>query len=80
MAFWDFYLVFFLSKEFCKMRKGKRIVSAASERDRQAFLRSVGAWKGLMDADKLIRDIYADRAGRRGTSESRTIDRSRRIL
>ena len=29
--------------------------------DDDAFRRSAGSWKGLVDAEKLIRDIYADR-------------------
>ena len=29
--------------------------------DVEAFRRAAGSWKGSIDADKLIRDIYADR-------------------
>ena len=29
--------------------------------DREAFLRSAGGWKGTIDAEALIRNIYADR-------------------
>jgi predicted DNA-binding antitoxin AbrB/MazE fold protein len=29
--------------------------------DDEAFLRSAGSWKGLVDAEKLIENIYADR-------------------
>jgi predicted DNA-binding antitoxin AbrB/MazE fold protein len=29
--------------------------------DREAFQRSAGQWKGTLDAEALIRDIYADR-------------------
>jgi predicted DNA-binding antitoxin AbrB/MazE fold protein len=31
------------------------------ERDLEAFRRAAGAWVGLVDAKKLIRDIYASR-------------------
>lgn len=31
------------------------------EPDREAFRRAAGGWKGSIDAEKLIRDIYADR-------------------
>jgi hypothetical protein len=34
-------------------------VSEGSEDE--AFLRSAGSWKGLVDAEKLIENIYADR-------------------
>jgi predicted DNA-binding antitoxin AbrB/MazE fold protein len=37
------------------------IVGIAEGSDREAFLRSKGSWKGLVDAEKLIRDIYEDR-------------------
>jgi len=37
------------------------IVKVPSERDFDAFVRSAGGWKGTIDADALIRDIYADR-------------------
>jgi len=29
--------------------------------DEEAFWRAAGGWKGLIDADRLIRNIYADR-------------------
>jgi len=29
--------------------------------DREAFKRAAGSWKGLIDAEELIRNIYADR-------------------
>lgn len=32
-----------------------------SDLDREAFLRSAGGWKGTIDAEALIRNIYADR-------------------
>jgi predicted DNA-binding antitoxin AbrB/MazE fold protein len=32
-----------------------------SEEDFEAFRRVAGAWKGKVDAEALIRDIYADR-------------------
>jgi predicted DNA-binding antitoxin AbrB/MazE fold protein len=37
------------------------VVGVAEDSDREAFLRSKGSWKGLVDAEKLIRDIYEDR-------------------
>jgi len=37
------------------------IVRVAEDPDREAFLRSRGSWKGLIDAEKLIHDIYEDR-------------------
>jgi predicted DNA-binding antitoxin AbrB/MazE fold protein len=37
------------------------IIGVAEDPDDQAFLRSKGGWKGLIDAEKLIRDIYEDR-------------------
>jgi predicted DNA-binding antitoxin AbrB/MazE fold protein len=37
------------------------VVRVAEGPDREAFLRSKGSWKGLIDAEKLIRDIYEDR-------------------
>ena len=32
-----------------------------TERDVKAFLAAAGGWKGLVDTDQLIKDIYADR-------------------
>lgn len=29
--------------------------------NREVFRRAAGGWRGLIDGDKLIRDIYADR-------------------
>ena len=37
------------------------VVSVAEDPDDEAFLRSRGGWRGLIDADKLIKDIYEDR-------------------
>ncbi len=37
------------------------IVEAPSTQDFAAFSRAAGAWKGTLDAEGLIRDIYADR-------------------
>ncbi|MCL5670607.1 MAG: antitoxin family protein [Acidobacteria bacterium] len=37
------------------------VMRLTEERDDEAFLRSAGGWKGLIDADKLIDDIYNDR-------------------
>jgi len=42
------------------------IFDVPGEADVEAFRRSAGAWKGLIDAEALIRDIYANR--RRGLS------------
>ena len=37
------------------------VIGVAEETDDEAFLRSAGSWKGLVDAEKLIENIYADR-------------------
>lgn len=37
------------------------IVDVPSERDFSAFRKSAGGWRGTIDAEKLIDDIYADR-------------------
>lgn len=37
------------------------VVGVADDSDDQAFLRSAGSWKGLIDAEKFIRDVYEDR-------------------
>ena len=37
------------------------ILDAPAERDFEAFRRSAGGWKGTIDAEALIRNIYADR-------------------
>jgi predicted DNA-binding antitoxin AbrB/MazE fold protein len=37
------------------------VVSVAEDSDDEAFLRSAGSWKGLIDAEKFIRDVYEDR-------------------
>ena len=55
------------TKEFARLKEAEAEVRSASrgtasERaDDDAFLRSAGGWKGLVDAEKLIRDIYNDR-------------------
>jgi hypothetical protein len=46
-------------------REGDEVPVTISEpveaRDIDALRRAAGAWKGLLDADALIADIYADR-------------------
>ena len=37
------------------------ILDVPSDEDFEAFRRAAGSWKGLVDADTLIRNIYADR-------------------
>lgn len=37
------------------------ILETPTSRDAEGLRRSAGAWKGNVDADKLIEDIYADR-------------------
>jgi predicted DNA-binding antitoxin AbrB/MazE fold protein len=37
------------------------VIAVAEDPDDEAFLRSKGGWKGLIDAERLIRDIYEDR-------------------
>jgi predicted DNA-binding antitoxin AbrB/MazE fold protein len=37
------------------------ILDVPSSEDQGAFHRAAGKWKGHMDAEALIRDIYADR-------------------
>jgi len=37
------------------------ILEVPSERDVEAFRRAAGGWKGTIDAEALIRNIYADR-------------------
>jgi predicted DNA-binding antitoxin AbrB/MazE fold protein len=37
------------------------VIGVADDADDKAFLRSAGSWKGLIDADKFIHDIYEDR-------------------
>ena len=37
------------------------IVDVPSTEDFEAFRRAAGSWKGTVDADELIRNIYADR-------------------
>jgi len=37
------------------------ILDTAERRDPDAFLRAAGSWKGKIDAEELIRNIYAAR-------------------
>lgn len=37
------------------------IVDVPSAEDFEAFRRAAGSWKGTLDADELLRNIYADR-------------------
>ncbi|MFQ5899676.1 MAG: antitoxin family protein [Candidatus Methylomirabilia bacterium] len=37
------------------------ILEVPSDKDFEAFRSAAGAWKGKVDAEALIRDIYADR-------------------
>lgn len=37
------------------------ILEVPSGEDDEAFRKAAGSWKGLVDADTLIRNIYADR-------------------
>ena len=37
------------------------IMDVRLKRKKNTFERSAGAWKGTIDADKLIENIYADR-------------------
>jgi predicted DNA-binding antitoxin AbrB/MazE fold protein len=37
------------------------VVGVAEDPDREAFLRSKGGWKGLIDADEFIRNVYESR-------------------
>ena len=37
------------------------VIAVAEDPDGEAFLRSAGSWKGLVDAEELIENIYADR-------------------
>lgn len=37
------------------------VIGVSEGPDDEAFLRSAGGWKGLVDAEALIRNIYADR-------------------
>ena len=41
-----------------RKRRAKR---ARTEADYEAFLSAAGGWKGLVDADKLLADIYESR-------------------
>jgi len=47
------------------IEEGKEIVVTIKEtlpKEKDAFERSAGAWKGTLDAEKLIRDIYSNRS------------------
>ena len=37
------------------------IIETPSKREKDAFERSAGRWKGTLDIEKLIKDIYNDR-------------------
>jgi len=37
------------------------VIGVSEGPDDEAFLRSAGSWKGLVDTERLIRDIYEDR-------------------
>ena len=37
------------------------VIGVSQGPDDEAFLRSAGSWKGLVDAESLIENIYADR-------------------
>jgi hypothetical protein len=37
------------------------ILDVPSREDKEAFRRAAGGWKGTVDADTLIKNIYADR-------------------
>jgi predicted DNA-binding antitoxin AbrB/MazE fold protein len=37
------------------------VIRVAEDSDREEFLRSKGGWKGLIDAEKFIHDVYNDR-------------------
>jgi hypothetical protein len=39
----------------------RRKARVKTEADRKAFLSSAGGWKGLIDADKFLEDIYESR-------------------
>jgi len=53
------------SLEKLELPEGKEvtlmILMIPSTLDFEAFARAAGGWKGTIDAEKLIRDIYADR-------------------
>lgn len=41
--------------------RSKRPVRKRTQEGREAFLSAAGSWKGLVDADQLIADIYESR-------------------
>ncbi len=51
--------------EHIELPEGKEVTvtieELPSDLDSEAFLRSAGGWKGTIDAEALIRNIYADR-------------------
>ena len=51
--------------EVIDLPEGKEVTvtieDVPSDLDREAFLRSAGGWKGTIDAEALITNIYADR-------------------
>ena len=53
--------------EKLRLREGKEITITITEfssstRKKDAFAASAGSWKGTIDADKLIKDIYESRS------------------
>lgn len=42
-------------------RTGKRCRKAATAEDREAFRSAAGGWRGVVDVDKLVKDIYESR-------------------
>ena len=45
-----------------RLRAAKKMKSKAEEsRGEDSFKRSAGSWKGLIEGEELIRNIYADR-------------------
>ncbi|MGB9485213.1 MAG: antitoxin family protein [Terriglobia bacterium] len=46
------------------------VIGVAEDLDDEAFLRSAGSWKGLIDAEKFIRDVYEDRLLNTGSVKS----------
>ena len=43
------------------VRSAQRRSGASSEKDADAFLSSAGAWKGNVDVDQFLKDIYESR-------------------
>lgn len=42
-------------------RTGKRCRKAATAEDLEAFRSAAGGWRGVVDVDKLVKDIYESR-------------------